>query len=164
MDFWKGMICAEAFIYVVYLIMGMVIYHAQGNYTYATAYQGIPNSAYKWQTLGNAISFISALIAALLYGNIGIKVLYAAIGRDLLGFPGLDKKKGKLIWIGLGMHSESLKFMLGSVLTVFSSGLLGIGVCDRGRCATDCLSHDLRRHGLHHAVQLHLPAASEGRI
>jgi hypothetical protein len=103
MDFWKGFMCAEIFIYIVYLIMGMVIYHAQGNYTYATAYQGIPDSAYKWQTLGNAISFVSALIAALLYGNIGIKVIYATVLRDIFGFPGLDKKKGKIIWVGIGM-------------------------------------------------------------
>jgi len=62
---------------------------------------GIPNSAYNWQTLGNAISFISALIAALLYGNIGVKVIYATILRDLFHFPALDKKMGKIIWIAI---------------------------------------------------------------
>jgi len=122
MDFWKGFIMAEIFIYAVYLIMGMVVYAAQGQFTYATAYQGIPASAYSCtvtsvtvhnpcidanssfvgQTLGNAISFISGLIAALLYGNIGIKVIYAAVFRDLFHFPGLETKKGKLIWVFFG--------------------------------------------------------------
>jgi len=37
----------------------------------ANVVAGIPSSAYAWQTLGNAVSLISALIAALLYGNIG---------------------------------------------------------------------------------------------
>jgi hypothetical protein len=63
---------------------------------------GIPNSAYRFQTLGNAVSFISALIAALLYGNIGIKIFYSAVLRDVFRLPALDKRVGKLLWVGLG--------------------------------------------------------------
>jgi len=63
---------------------------------------GIPNSAYRFQTLGNAVSFISALIAALLYGNIGIKIFYSAVLRDVFRLPPLDKKIGKWIWVALG--------------------------------------------------------------
>lgn len=65
---------------------------------------GIPNSAYAWQTVGNAIAFVSALIAAVLYGNIGVKVLYASVLRDVFHFPALDTKKGKLVWMVLGKH------------------------------------------------------------
>lgn len=86
----------------------MVVYSYQGQYTFNPAYQGIPNSAYGWQTVGNAISFVSALIAALLYGNIGVKVFYAAVLRDVFNFPGLDEKKGKWIWVGLGMFFKSV--------------------------------------------------------
>jgi hypothetical protein len=39
-DFWKGFIFAEIFIFAVYLIMGMVIYSAQGQFAYNPAYQG----------------------------------------------------------------------------------------------------------------------------
>lgn len=39
-DFWKGFICAEIFIYACYLINGMVIYSAQGQFTYNPSYQG----------------------------------------------------------------------------------------------------------------------------
>jgi len=40
MDFWKGFICAEIFIYACYITMGMVVYSYQGQYTYNPAYQG----------------------------------------------------------------------------------------------------------------------------
>ncbi|PYH81842.1 hypothetical protein BO82DRAFT_310027 [Aspergillus uvarum CBS 121591] len=100
-DFWKGFICAEVFIYVCYLVEGMVVYNAQGQYTFNPAYQGIPDSAYSYQTGCNALSLISGVIAALLYGNIGIKVFYASVLRDVFHFPPLDHRTGKLIWIAL---------------------------------------------------------------
>lgn len=100
-DFWKGFLCAEIFIYVVYMVMGMVVYTNQGQYVYNIAYEGIPGTggAYHWQTLGNAVSFISGLIAALLYGNIGVKVFYAAVLRDICKLPPLDRRLGKIIWV-----------------------------------------------------------------
>lgn len=66
---------------------------------------GIPNTAYRFQTLGNAVSFISALIAALLYGNIGIKIFYSAVMRDVFRLPPLDQRFGKLLWVALGKSS-----------------------------------------------------------
>ena len=73
---------------------------------------GIPNSAYRFQTLGNAVSFISALIAALLYGNIGIKVFYSAVLRDVFRLPALDHRVGKLLWVGLGKSYSTLRQMV----------------------------------------------------
>lgn len=121
MDFWKGFVCAEIFIYVCYLVNGMVVYSAQGQFVYNPAYEGnfvynilffnttnsitgIPNSpgAYRFQTLGNALSFVTGVIAALLYGNIGIKVFYSAVLRDVFHFPPLDSKFGKWLWVLLG--------------------------------------------------------------
>lgn len=107
MDFWKSLICAEAFIYAVYITMGMVVYSAQGQFTYPLAYQGIPSSAYSWQTFGNAVSYVSALIAMALYGNIGIKVIYASVLQDILNFPPLDKKTGKILWVIIGASGKS---------------------------------------------------------
>jgi len=95
-DFWKGMICAEVFIYLCYLIYGCVNYGLQGQYAYNPSYQGV--SVYAWQTVFNSFGLITGLIAACLYGNIGIKVLYNSIGRDLLRAPLLETKKGKLLW------------------------------------------------------------------
>lgn len=43
-DFWKGFIIAEIFIYVCYLVSGMVVYSAQGQFTFNPAYQGKSHS------------------------------------------------------------------------------------------------------------------------
>jgi hypothetical protein len=102
MDFWKAFLCAEIFIFAIYMTLGLVVYSYQGQFTFNPAYQGIPNSAYAWQTVGNAVSAVSSLIGALLYGNIGVKVFYAAVLRDVCGFPPLDHRTGKLVWAVLG--------------------------------------------------------------
>jgi hypothetical protein len=39
-DFWKGLLIADIFIYVVYMIMGLVVYSNQGQYSFNPAYQG----------------------------------------------------------------------------------------------------------------------------
>lgn len=96
MDFWKGMICAEVLIYVCYMVYGCFCYAIQGQYVFNPSYQGV--SPYGWQTFGNVLGLITGLIAAVLYGNIGIKVLYNNIGRDVFKFPILESKKGKWIW------------------------------------------------------------------
>lgn len=54
---------------------------------------------YAWQTVGNVFALITALIAAVLYGNIGIKVLYANVGREFFKFPALESRVGRYIWI-----------------------------------------------------------------
>ncbi|KAI4251757.1 MAG: hypothetical protein L6R42_008242 [Xanthoria sp. 1 TBL-2021] len=51
--------------------------------------------------LVNAIALVTTLIAALLYGNIGIKVLYSNVFMDLFGFSSLAQKSGKLLWIAV---------------------------------------------------------------
>jgi hypothetical protein len=39
-DFWKGFLYAEVFIFVCYLVTGMVVYSAQGQFSYVPAFQG----------------------------------------------------------------------------------------------------------------------------
>ena len=65
-------------------------------YSYQISYQGV--SPYGWQTAGNMIAVISGIIAAGLYGNIGIKVLYNNILMDLFRFPPLTTQRGKILW------------------------------------------------------------------
>jgi len=95
-DFIKAMWGAQAFIYTVYMVYGCFVYYYQGQYSYQLSYQGV--SPYGWQTVGNILAIISGLIAAGLYGNIGIKVLYNNIFMDLLRAPPLTTKKGKILW------------------------------------------------------------------
>ena len=96
-DFWKGMLCAQLFIYFFYIFFGLFVYSYQGQYTLNPAYQGV--APYGWQTAVDSIQLLTSLIAALLYGNIGIKVFYNAVCVEIFGFPELSKRSGKLLWI-----------------------------------------------------------------
>ena len=80
-DFWKGMLVADIFIYAVYMFFGLLQYSYQGQYTFSTAIQSI--NPYNYQTAGNILSVISGLIAAALYGNIGIKVIYNNVFMEI---------------------------------------------------------------------------------
>ncbi|OMP86728.1 N amino acid transport system protein [Diplodia seriata] len=96
-DFWKALIVADAFIFLCYIVFGLVVYSSQGQFAYNPAYQGI--TPYAWQTVGNVLGLATGLIAACLYGNIGIKVLYANVGRSsVLGFPALESRAGKRLF------------------------------------------------------------------
>ena len=70
-DFLKGMWGAQFFIYLCYMLYGLYMYAFQGQYLQNPSYLGI--SPYNWQTAGNVLAMVTALIAAALYGNIGIK-------------------------------------------------------------------------------------------
>ncbi|KAJ7674389.1 transmembrane amino acid transporter protein-domain-containing protein, partial [Mycena rosella] len=85
MDFWKGMILAQALIFSAYLVYGAFVYSQQGAFTLPLAYQGV--SKYAWQTVGNALSLVSGIIAAGLYGNIGLKVVYQNVIEDWFSGP-----------------------------------------------------------------------------
>lgn len=63
------------------------------------SYQGV--SIYGWQTAGNMISLIAALIAAGLYGNIGIKVFYNNILMDIFSAPPLITRRGKIFYAAI---------------------------------------------------------------
>jgi Transmembrane amino acid transporter protein len=60
------------------------------------AYQGL--SPYGWQTACNMIGVVSGIIAATLYGNIGIKVIYNNVLMELFKAPPLTTKTGKWLW------------------------------------------------------------------
>lgn len=70
-DFVKGMWGAQFFIYVCYMLYGLYMYGFQGQYVQNPSYLGI--SPYVWQSVGNVLAMVTALIAAALYGNIGVK-------------------------------------------------------------------------------------------
>jgi hypothetical protein len=52
------------------MMFGLYVYSFQGQFTLPLAYQGV--STFAWQTVGNALALITGIIAAGLYGNIGI--------------------------------------------------------------------------------------------
>lgn len=118
-DFWKGMICAQSFIFFFYLMFGLYVYSFQGQFTINPVYQGL--SPYNWQTAANVIAFLAALIAAALYGNIGIKVLYNNLFTDLFHFPPLTEKRGKLLWVAIVPIYWVIAFIIAAAIPQFSN-------------------------------------------
>jgi hypothetical protein len=113
-DFLKAMWGAQLFIYTVYLVYGCFIYHYQGQYSYYPSYQGV--SQYGWQTAVNMISLIGALIAAGLYGNIGIKVLYNNILIDIFHAPLLITKRGKFLYAAIVPIWWAIAFVIAAAI------------------------------------------------
>lgn len=96
-DFIKAMWGAQFFIYSVYLIYGCYQYYWQGQYSFNPSYIGL--SVYGWQAVCDALASIAGLIAAGLYGNIGIKVFYNNVMMDLFKAPPLTQRGGKILWM-----------------------------------------------------------------
>ncbi|KAJ5160362.1 uncharacterized protein N7482_007366 [Penicillium canariense] len=116
-DFIKAMWGAQFFIYAVYLTYGCIVYHLQGQYSYNPSYQGI--SIYGWQTVGNMVSLLAALISGGLYGNIGIKVFYNNVLLDIFKAPPLTTKRGKLIYAALVPLWWTIAFIIAAAIPDF---------------------------------------------
>jgi hypothetical protein len=71
------------------------------------------------------LAVISGLIAAGLYGNIGIKVLYNQLLIDLFNFPRLTTRNGKIIWAVIVPIYWSIAFIIAASIPDFF-GLVGV--------------------------------------
>lgn len=128
MDFWKGLLIADSFIYVCYMFFGLFVYSYQGQYSFNPVMQGL--SPYAWQTATNIMNLVTGLIAAALYGNIGIKVMYVEVLQEFAHFPPLTSRRGKWLWMGLVPIYWTIAFVICAAVPAFSaiSGLVG-AVC-----------------------------------
>ncbi|KAK0757471.1 hypothetical protein N5P37_010196 [Trichoderma harzianum] len=95
-DFLKAMWGAQFFIYACYMSYGSFVYFYQGQYANQLAYQGL--SPYAWQTVCNMLAVLSGIIAATLYGNIGIKVIYNNVFIEVFRAPPITTTGGKILW------------------------------------------------------------------
>ncbi|KAI3317795.1 transmembrane amino acid transporter protein-domain-containing protein [Xylariaceae sp. AK1471] len=131
-DFLKGMFIAQAVIYVAYVVYGCFMYYYQGQYTFNPAYLGVSN--YGWQTaglfspvlspskanyVGNTLTLLSGLIAAALYGNIGIKVFYNNVLVDIFKAPLITSKRGKLFYAGIVPIWWSIAFVIAAAIPAY---------------------------------------------
>lgn len=125
MDFWKALLCGEVFIYVCYLVFGLYVYSFQGQYAFNPAMQSL--SPYWWQTATNILGLVTGLIAAGLYGNIGMKVLYVELLQEIFGAPPLTESAGKMLWAAVIPVYWALAFIIGAAVPQFSlvSGFIG---------------------------------------
>ncbi|KAG1857009.1 transmembrane amino acid transporter protein-domain-containing protein [Suillus subalutaceus] len=118
MDFWKAMALSQIFIFVVYMFFGLFVYTYQGQYVINPANQGI--STYGLQTATNAISLTAGLIAAALYGNIGVKVIYNNVFVEMFGFPELTVSRAKYYFAISVVVYWIIAFIIGSAIPQFS--------------------------------------------
>lgn len=140
MDFIKGMAMAQTVIFTCYLLYGLFVYAYQGQYVVNPANQGVSN--YGWQTALNIISLLSALIAAGMYGNVGIKVVYNTLIRKILRGPDINSQETRTLrafghsydmplvmiwWIPMVMIYWATAYVIASSIPNFSSltGLVG---------------------------------------
>ncbi|CAK7224036.1 hypothetical protein SBRCBS47491_005412 [Sporothrix bragantina] len=117
-DFLTAMWAAQAFIYFWYMFYGLFMYGYQGQYTVNPSYLGISN--YNIQTAGNVFAMISAVIAACLYGNIGLKVMYNNVFVELFNAPPLTTRAGKWMWVGIIPVYWAIAFALAAGIPNFS--------------------------------------------
>lgn len=116
-DFLKALAAATLFIYVAYMLYGLFVYGYVGQYAFSVSYQGI--SSYAWQTVCNMLAVLSGIIAAGLYGNIGIKVLYNNILVDFFKAPPLVTKRGKILWAVIVPIYWSIAFLFAAAVPDF---------------------------------------------
>ncbi|KAI0441031.1 transmembrane amino acid transporter protein-domain-containing protein [Xylaria telfairii] len=116
-DFLKGMFVAQAVIYTVYVVYGSFMYYYQGQYTFNPAYLGVSN--YAWQTAGNTLTLLSGLIAAALYGNIGIKVFYNNVLVDFFRAPLITSKGGKIFYAAIVPIWWSIAFIIAAAIPAY---------------------------------------------
>jgi len=118
-DFWKGAISAQLFIFCVYLFYGVFVYHFQGQFTIITANLGI--SVYSLQTVTNVFGIITGMIAAALYGNIGVKVIYTNVLQTYFGAPEMATRGGRITWIFSVLAYWAFAFVFASAIPSLSS-------------------------------------------
>ncbi|RMZ87736.1 hypothetical protein DV736_g5034, partial [Chaetothyriales sp. CBS 134916] len=116
-DFLKGMFVAQAAIYTSYVVYGCFMYYYQGQYTFNPSYLGV--SQYGWQTAGNTLTLLSGLIAAGLYGNIGVKVFYNNVLVDIFKAPLLTTKGGKIFYAAIVPIWWSIAFVIAAAIPAY---------------------------------------------
>jgi len=127
-EFWKGLLGADMLIMVVYLLFGVFVYSYQGQYTYATANMGISN--YNLQTASNVLNLITGIFGGVLYGNVGLKVLYQGVLVPELRFPKLTTKFGAAAWTAMVVVYWSVAYIIGTAIPIINDLVSLIGcVC-----------------------------------
>lgn len=124
-DFIKGMLTAQTVIYCCYMLFGVFVYAYQGQFVMNPANQGVPSeNRYEknWQDALNMIGIVSALIAAALYGNVGVKVVYRTVFQRLLRLPNItESTSGRLLWTVAVFIYWAVAFVIASAIPQFSS-------------------------------------------
>ncbi|ETS85839.1 hypothetical protein PFICI_03864 [Pestalotiopsis fici W106-1] len=121
-DFYRVLLMAVALVYAVYVFFGTFIYSYYGQYTYNPIVQGKPTSILmsRRKIAANAVAVMSSLIIAVLYANIGVKIIYVEVLHKLLGFPALRSQRGRWFWAGSIALYWTFVFLIAAFAPSFS--------------------------------------------
>ncbi|KAL6819070.1 transmembrane amino acid transporter domain-containing protein [Trichoderma camerunense] len=124
-DFWKGMLCAQTFICVVYIFFGAFVYGHYGQYSASNINTVI--QPFRLQTANNVLGLITGAIACLMYMNVGMKTVYVEVFQEILGLPPITTRKGRWLWYALGPIYWALAFVVGAAVPNLNgiSGIVG---------------------------------------
>jgi len=122
MDFWKGIFLAQAFICLIYILFGAFVYGYWGQYAVSSITQVI--GPVGLQTAANALSLITAWLAAFLYFNVGFKTVYLEVFQEIFHFPPIATKKGTYLWYALGPVYWAIAFVVAAAVPNLN-GLVG---------------------------------------
>ncbi|OAA57266.1 Transmembrane amino acid transporter family protein [Cordyceps fumosorosea ARSEF 2679] len=114
MDFWKGMICAQAFICVVYLFFGLFVYSYFGQYSASVIYQVINPAGLR--TFNNVLNLLTGLIAVVLYFHVGMKTVYIEVFQEMFNFPPIASSRGRWMWYALGPLYWIIAFLIAAAV------------------------------------------------
>ncbi|OJZ90114.1 hypothetical protein ASPFODRAFT_58754 [Aspergillus luchuensis CBS 106.47] len=113
-DFWKGLLCAQLFICLVYIFFGAFVYSFYGQYSISNIYNVVEPKGL--QEAVNIVYFLTTIIACILYFNIGMKSVYQQVFMELFNFPDISTKRGRLLWYGLGPVYWIIAFVIAAAV------------------------------------------------
>lgn len=118
-SFWKGCCMAQLVIYVVYVVYACVVADAAGQYSLSIGYQIMATG--NALTYCNVASIITAIVAAAIYGNVGIKVSYINIVEDICRGPSVYSRGGRVVWLVWSCLFWALAFIIGAAIPQINS-------------------------------------------
>lgn len=130
-SFWKGCCIAQLVIYVVYVIYACVMYSGAGQYALSIGYQIMAEGGAL--TFCNIASIITAVVAAAVYANVGLKVSYVNIVEDICHGPAIYSRAGRVVWFIWGVVFWAVAFIIVSAVPQINSlsGLISaIAICN----------------------------------
>jgi hypothetical protein len=124
-DFWKGMLCAQLFIGLVYILFGAVVYHNYGQYSISNIVNVI--QPLHLQQVNNILALLTGGIACVMYMNIGMKTVYIEVFQEVFHFPEIVTKRGRWMWYLLGPIYWALAFVVAGAVPNLNgiSGIVG---------------------------------------
>jgi hypothetical protein len=99
----------------MYMFFGLFVYSYQGQYTGIIPALNFANRALSLVT--NIISLVTTVIASVLYGNIGVKVLYENLLKPYFHAPEMMSPRGRIGWALAVCGYWIIAWVLGSAVS-----------------------------------------------